>query len=109
GKGKVVNFRPRADATPFNWRAGMISAPELMGKQFPEIVYLVPGMIPEGLTLFASRPKLGKGWMVFDVGIGVASGGCVMVSIKPGTAGDVLYLALEDNQRRLKRRLSKLC
>jgi AAA domain len=92
----------------WNWREGLISAPALMAKAFPEIVYVMPGILPEGLTLLAGRPKIGKSWFVLDLCIGVAGGCSVMGAIQPGVQGDVLYLALEDNQRRLKRRLKKL-
>jgi hypothetical protein len=86
----------------------LISAPDLLAKKFPDIVYVVPGILPEGLNLLVGRPKLGKSWLAFDLCIGVAGDGHVLNSIAPGTRGDVLYLALEDNQRRLQRRLKKL-
>jgi hypothetical protein len=100
---------PRAPkAPPFNWRDGVISARDLMAKKFPDITYIVRGILPEGLTLLVGRPKLGKSWLALDLCLGVAGTGYVMTSIPPGVRGDVLYLALEDNQRRLQRRLKKL-
>jgi len=100
---------PVAPQRAFNWRDELISARNLIAKVFPDILYVVPGILPEGLTLLVGRPKLGKSWLAFDLCIGVASeAGSIMTSIQPGVRGDVLYLALEDNQRRLQRRLKKL-
>jgi AAA domain len=69
--------------------------------------YAVPGYIVEGLTLLAGKPKIGKSWMMLHVGIAVACGSFTLEDIHC-VKGDVLYAALEDNKRRLQRRLRKL-
>ena len=69
--------------------------------------FVLPGYIPEGVTVFAGKPKIGKSWLLFDICYASTSGRFVLGDIKPAE-GDVLYLALEDSQRRLKRRLDKL-
>lgn len=84
-----------------------IRASELQSLQFPPIKYVIPDYVAEGLTIFAGRPKLGKSWCCLDWGGAVASGGVAFGSIQC-EEGDVLYLALEDNQRRLKSRLEKV-
>ncbi|QNG45008.1 AAA family ATPase [Sphingobium yanoikuyae] len=81
-----------------------ISASALMSMKFDPIRYVVPGYVAEGLTLFAGAPKIGKSWTALDLGVSVACGGSAFGSIKCDQ-GDVLYLALEDNQRRLQSRL----
>jgi AAA domain/P63C domain len=90
-----------------SWRDGLISAADLQSKQFPPIRIVIPVIITEGVTLFAGKPKVGKSWWAFDCCIAVAGGRFVLGEIKP-VQGDVLYLALEDNQRRLRRRLAKI-
>lgn len=82
----------------------IVSAAELIAATFPEPRWAVPGIVPEGLTVIAARPKIGKSWLMLGVGIAVASGGRAlgMVGCDPG---DVLYLALEDTARRLQSRL----
>jgi hypothetical protein len=80
-----------------------VSAATLAAKQFPELRYIVPGLLPEGLTILAGGIKLGKSWMSMDWGYAVAFGGFAMGSITC-EQGDVLHLALEDNERRLQRR-----
>jgi hypothetical protein len=84
----------------------LFSAKELQNKVFAPIQWIAPGLIPEGLTLLCGKPKLGKSWAALDLAFAVAEGGQFL-----GTAcdqGDVLYLALEDNQRRLQDRLRKI-
>jgi hypothetical protein len=79
----------------------------LRTKIFEAIKYIVPGYIAEGCTLLAGRPKLGKSWMMLDIGLAVA-GGCYCLGDTECEQGDVLYLALEDNERRLQSRMTKL-
>lgn len=81
-----------------------ITAADLMRKTFEPIKFVVPGYVVEGLTILAGAPKLGKSWAVLDWAVSVASGGMAFGSIQC-EQGDALYLALEDNQRRLQSRL----
>jgi hypothetical protein len=97
------------EATPLGGLAfaNGITAPALMAKRFLPIQYVVPGYIPEGATLLAGAPKLGKSWMALGIAIAVASGGVAFDSIAC-EAGDVLLLALEDNERRLQARIGQM-
>ena len=52
----------------------------------------------------AGAPKLGKSWLGLGLAIAVASGGYALGKVGV-VQGDVLYLALEDNARRLQDRL----
>jgi hypothetical protein len=79
---------------------------ELMAAELGTVRWAVPGMVPDGLTLLAGPPKLGKSWLVLDLAIQVASGGRFLDSDVP--QGDALYLALEDNPRRLQGRARML-
>lgn len=83
-----------------------ISAAALMSKHFDPVNYVVPGLIAEGVTLFGGKPKIGKSWMAYDFALAISSGRPVFGSM-PITQGDVIYLALEDSERRLKSRLLK--
>jgi hypothetical protein len=96
GVGHVGTSRP-ARQTHF-------TATGLMGTIFPEPRFAVPGLVAEGLNLFAGGPKIGKSWLALGLGVAVASGGRALGSI-PVDRGDVLYLALEDTPRRLQSRL----
>ena len=86
--------------------SGIFSAADLQGMKFPPIAWVVPGILPEGLTILAGKPKLGKSWLALDMALAVAGGGSVLGrECDPGPA---LYLGLEDNQRRLQRRLNRI-
>jgi hypothetical protein len=43
----------------------------LQRKRFPPLKYVVNGLVPEGLTLLAERPKIGKSWSIWDILLGV--------------------------------------
>ena len=86
--------------------SGIFNAAELQGMEFPPINWVVPGVLPEGLTILAGKPKLGKSWLALDMALAVAGGGAVLG--RECEPGPVLYLALEDNQRRLQRRLNRI-
>lgn len=82
----------------------MLSAAELGAKTFPDIKWIIPTYLPEGCTILAGRPKLGKSWLALDIALAVARGAFCLGNVKC-PKGDVLYLALEDNQRRLRSRV----
>lgn len=83
------------------------SAKILQHEVFPPIKSVVKGYLVEGLTILAGRPKIGKSWLAYDWLVTIASGGFCFGLIHC-IEGSVLYLALEDNKRRIKSRLSKL-
>ena len=68
--------------------------------------YVVPDIIPSGLTLVAGKPKIGKSWLALDLCLSVAHGGFTLGD-RHCIKGAVLYAALEDSERRLKLRLQK--
>lgn len=83
------------------------TAEELMSMDLPEPRWVVPDLLPEGLTLLAGKPKIGKSWLGLSLALNVGLGGKVLgqISVEPG---EVLYLALEDTARRLKKRTSSI-
>jgi AAA domain len=85
----------------------IFSAAALQTMTFPPLKFILPDLVPEGATLLVSRPKLGKSWLVLDIAIATAAGRFTLGTLKP-SAGDVLYLALEDGKRRLQRRITKV-
>ncbi len=83
------------------------SAATLQKKVFPPLAWVVPGYLPQGLTILAGRPKLGKSWLALDLAAAVARGGYTLGDVKCAP-GDVLYAALEDTPRRLQDRMGKV-
>src|SRR5262245_2007579 len=88
-------------------RVTTINARELQTKRFAPISYVLPAYIPEGVTILAGKPKVGKSWLLLDMCTACAAVRSVFGTINP-SQGSVLYLALEDNQRRLKWRMNKI-
>jgi RecA-family ATPase len=101
---KVVVLADENDAV---WRKNVMTAADLQREEFPPIFFIVPGLIPEGLTLMAGRPKIGKSWAALEMCLAVATGGPCFGNRRPIT-GEVLYVALEDNPRRLQHRIGRL-
>jgi hypothetical protein len=79
----------------------------LRSKTFPPLKYIVQNVIVEGCVLLAGKPKVGKSWLALDVALAVACGNYCLGERK-AEVGKVLYLALEDGERRLSRRIDKL-
>lgn len=103
---KPVNPISNTGFTGFTRTTGWTAA-ELMAVEFPPPKWAVDELIPEGLTIFAGRPKIGKSWLVLGLAVAIASGGRALGRVKV-VAGDVLYLALEDSGRRLQSRLAAI-
>jgi hypothetical protein len=100
---RIVEDYRRKEAT----RPKTMTAAELMGLDLPPAKWAVPGVLPEGVTILAGKPKMGKSWLGLGTSISVASGGAALGKI-PVERGGALYLALEDNNRRLQKRLRKV-
>ena len=78
----------------------------LDAQEFPPLSYAVPGLIPEGSVLLVGAPKIGKSWLVLAVGLAASEGGKALGLDIPKRP--VLYLALEDGDRRLQDRCRRL-
>lgn len=106
GEGVVTEtFEPAAPARPTV--PERFTAADLQAMQFAPPRWIVPNFIPEGLAIIAGRPKLGKSWLCLDIALAVA-GGRYVLDNRHCEEGDALYLALEDNARRLRNRVGKL-
>lgn len=81
-----------------------ISAQALYHKKFKPITWAVDGFLPSGLSVLAGGPKVGKSIFSLHTALAVALGGIAFGKIKC-EPGDVLYLSLEDTERRLQERL----
>jgi hypothetical protein len=109
----IVDALPEALTSADNkvsksWRDGLITAAELKIKPFDPVRIILPDLIPEGVTIVAGKPKVGKSWLALDVCLASADEARFVLGQMRPVHGDVLYLALEDNQRRLKKRVDKI-
>jgi hypothetical protein len=101
------NENDEPDGQKLAWDQRTFSAAALQKMTFPPLKWILPYLIPEGLTLLVSRPKLGKSWFALDLAIAVSAARFTLGDLKP-ISGDVLYIALEDGLRRLQRRITKV-
>ena len=91
------------------WRPKLVSAAELQTKEFPDSVAYIDGLVLEGLGIFGGKPKLGKSWWALRASLAIASGGVAFGNPnRKVEQASVLYLALEDGEKRLQSRLGKL-
>ena len=100
-------FSVTAEVAQSDRRVTAWSASDLLSQTFPDPKWAVPGLFPEGLTLLAGPPKVGKSWLSLGLAVSVASGGRALGAIHV-EAGPCLYLALEDTPRRLQKRLRQV-
>lgn len=82
----------------------VVTATDVLRMQFPDLQWIVPGLLPPGYTLFAGRPKQGKSWLALQLALAVATGGQALG--EKVEHGNVLVCALEDGYRRLKDRMT---
>lgn len=118
-RSKVVwaftHYEPGEDFSPIldlsknglEGEADTFTLQELMGEEYPPVEWAIDGLLPAGSTIFAGKPKMGKSWMALGFCIAVATGGKALGHFK-AKEGDVLYLALEDQKRRLQKRAGEL-
>ena len=80
-----------------------ISAVELWNTELPPLKYIVKDILPQGLSILCAPSKYGKSWFSLDLCLSVAAGAPFLGHETEKTG--VLYLALEDGYRRLKKRM----
>jgi hypothetical protein len=112
----IVKLRPALDKLISEWTDddsngngksphGSLTFDELLNTEFSPIQWAIPNILPEGLSILAGRPKVGKSWLGLQITQAVAIGGKVFGS--DVERGNVLYIPLEDSPRRIKARMVK--
>lgn len=82
------------------------SMADLQKRTFKEPKWVIPNVLPTGTILLAARPKMRKTFLALQLALAVC-GGRKFLDWKC-VQGDVLFLGLEDNERRLKSRIKLL-
>ncbi len=88
-------------------RPHIITATDLMAADLGEVQWIIPDILPEGLTLLVGKAKMRKSFMALGACLAIAAGGMALGKIRV-EQGSSLYLALEDNHRRLKKRMGDI-
>ncbi|GAC1466021.1 MAG: hypothetical protein PVSMB2_33050 [Ktedonobacteraceae bacterium] len=73
----------------------------------PETQWLIPNLLPIGLTLLYGQPRIGKSWLTLHLALSIALGTPALDQL-PTTQADVLYLGLQETQQRMCIRTRKL-
>ena len=83
-----------------------ITAGALLATPIPPVKWIIPGLLPAGLAIFAGPSKAGKSWLTLWLCLQISQGKSVWGrEIEPRT---VLYFSLEDTLSRLQERLYQL-
>lgn len=78
---------------------------ELFTAEFPPLKWTVPGIIPEGMSFLAGKPKMGKSLIALDICLSVATNTACFDTLQIETPGAALYISFEDGPRRQQTRL----
>lgn len=84
----------------------IIDGETLMEKRFPKTKFCIDTLLPQGITILGGAPKIGKSWLVLDMCVRIAKG--EEIFNLPVSKGSVLYLCLEDTERRIQERLNSI-
>ena len=52
----------------------VIDGETLMDARLPKRSFCIETLLPEGISMLGGAPKIGKSWMVLDIGVRVAKG-----------------------------------
>ena len=85
----------------------LVSARDIQRMDLPPIRWVVKDLIPEGLIILAGRPKAGKSFMAQNISLSVAEGKNALGFFETEKC-NVLYVALEDNFRRIQDRMHNI-
>ena len=83
-----------------------VSMAELYDTVYPSKPPLIDGLLYTGTYLFAGAPKLGKSFLMAQIAYHISRG--IPLWDYPARKAAVLYLALEDDYRRLQERLYRM-
>jgi len=72
---------PQAQPRPKPETPKILSATELDAMEFPPMKWAVQDVLPEGATIFAGPPKVGKSFLTLGLTLSIACGGTALGSI----------------------------
>jgi hypothetical protein len=100
-----VSSEPEPAASPVF--PALITLEGLLAEPYAKTHWIIPDFLPEGLLLLGGKPKQGKSWFALALALTVAAGGTILDTYQ-ATQGEVLFLGLEDTERRLQARSKQL-
>jgi RecA-family ATPase len=100
-----VPGKPRKD-DPLE-ELNQMTARDLQEKKVAPPSFVVDGILPEGFSILAAMPKVGKTLFAQNISVSIASGMDAFGSV-PVKKGRVLFLALEGSEGSMKSRFQKM-
>lgn len=82
------------------------SAEDLESEDLTPPEFIINDILPPGLTIFGAAPKTGKSFFMLEAAAAIANGATLWG--KQTKAGSVLYLDIESNKYRVKKRLASM-
>jgi len=98
---------PEPEPTVSSLFPALMTLEGLLAEPYAKTHWTIPDLIPEGLLLLGGKPKQGKSWFALALALAIAAGGTILDTY-PATQGEVLFLGLEDTERRLQARSTQL-
>ena len=98
--------KPKPKPNEFNFE--MESFADLAELDMPEPNWFVKDILCEGLTMLAGDAKVGKTFFAINLGLAMAEGGIALGEKEVPKPYNVVYLALDDNKRRMVNRVKRL-
>jgi AAA domain len=84
------------------------SLQETYHKDLPPPAEIIERVVHQGLTILAGPPKVGKSYLALGLAGSVASGEPALGNLVVKRPGRVLYLSLEDGERRVRKRTRQM-
>jgi hypothetical protein len=105
--GDYRNTDIKTASCPFTFSTSIMTARQLEGRVYPMPKWIILDVLPQGITLLAGDPKVGKTRLATNIALAVALGEKVLGVLDCRKMG-VLCLFLEDPPRRVQERLRDL-
>lgn len=105
-KSLVAGARVHAKSQPVERPSRSFDAAELLGMPMADPNYVLRPFVPEGVTLFCGRPKLGKTTALRQLAYAVNTGGTFMG--EQCNKAEVWFLSLEEGERLFRKKLSAM-
>lgn len=91
---------PRVDALK------SVQLRDFLAEKLPEPTFIVPGLLPEGVSMIAGPPKAGKTWLAMHLSLAVYQGGQFLG--RTLRCREVLYLSLESSENWIQGRWRRM-
>ena len=102
--GKILSYCHYIERKEFTM---LMSGKELRVKEYVDNKELVTDLLPNGVTLFAGKPKIGKSFLLLQLAISLCNNNSDFFDLRTDNA-NVVYFSNETNAREIKKRLENL-